>query len=184
MNTILSLCDHSGNWSKPYEDAGYVVIRIDIQDHGILAGDARLVKYMPPVHGIIAAPPCTYFSFARGKIPTREELLDGLSIADACVRLAMIHKPKWWVLENPVGRLEKWYGPPTMKFQPYHFGDPWTKPTCLWGEFTKPQKHTFSGEAFHLVGGSKTHTKQSVRSVNDRSKTPQGFAKAFFEANP
>lgn len=38
--TILSLCDNSGVWSKPYKDAGYNVIQVDIQ-HG---RDARLFE--------------------------------------------------------------------------------------------------------------------------------------------
>ena len=30
---ILSLCDYSGVWSQPYADAGYRVVKVDIQ-HG------------------------------------------------------------------------------------------------------------------------------------------------------
>ncbi len=42
QKTILSLFDYSGNWSKPYEDAGYNVIRVD-KKRGL---DVRLVQYM------------------------------------------------------------------------------------------------------------------------------------------
>ena len=56
---ILDLCGGTGSWSKPYKDAGYDVRVITLPD------DVRL--YAPPdnVHGILAAPPCTEFSFAK-----------------------------------------------------------------------------------------------------------------------
>ena len=58
MRRILSLCDFTGNWSQPYVDAGYDVVRVDLQ-HG---GDVRLMeKGDAPVHGILAAPPLHMF---------------------------------------------------------------------------------------------------------------------------
>lgn len=42
MKTILSLFDYSGNWPKPYLDAGYNVVQVDIK-HGqdVLEIDAQ-----------------------------------------------------------------------------------------------------------------------------------------------
>jgi hypothetical protein len=57
VQTILSLCDYSGIWSKPYKDAGYYVIQIDIK-HG---DDVRLFPYPGEVYGILAAPPVYSF---------------------------------------------------------------------------------------------------------------------------
>lgn len=59
MFKILSLCDYSGSWSKPYRDAGYDVIQVDLQ-HG--NRDVRLLQHEDDVHGILAAPPCTCFA--------------------------------------------------------------------------------------------------------------------------
>ena len=57
---VLSLCDHSGEWSKPYLDAGYRVERVDIKTDG---RDVRLVERPErPVWGVLAAPPCTVFA--------------------------------------------------------------------------------------------------------------------------
>lgn len=62
---ILSLCDHSGNWSQPYADAGYEVIRVDLQ----LAGkDIRLLEKGADVHGILAAPPLHLLCQQRGAV--------------------------------------------------------------------------------------------------------------------
>ena len=133
------------------------------------------------VHGILAAPPCTYFanSGARWK-RSREQMIEALSVADACMRIAAVHGPAWWALENPVGSLRKWLGPPVMSFQPYQFGDPYTKRTLLWGRFHPPRKSPVpptEGSKMHKMGPSPE--RQALRSV-----TPPGFAQAFFEANP
>ncbi len=183
--TILSLCDHSGNWSRPYEQAGYEVVRVDLQS----GQDVRLFEHLGrPVRGILAAPPCTHFAASgarwwEGK--GEQSILDGLALVDACLRAVAIHRPDWWALENPVGRLRRWLGPPAWSFDPCTFGDPWTKKTLLWGHFTPPVP-LFSMTARNPVeptAGSKMH-KMSSSWTNQRSETPQGFAQAFFEANP
>jgi len=51
-------------------------------------------------------------------------------------------RPKWWVIENPVGRLEKLVpevGPCKMYFNPCDYGDPYTKKTGLRRNFTPPK---------------------------------------------
>jgi len=101
-------------------------------------------------------------------------------VVDACLRIVVVAKPKFWALENPVGRLTRYLGPPKMYFHPYEFGDPWTKKTCLWGEFNEPKKNPVEP-----VEGSKIHLMPPSENRSElRSITPPGFAKAFFEANP
>jgi hypothetical protein len=103
-----------------------------------------------------------------------------LSVADACVRIAWVQQPTWWVLENPVGRLAWYLGPPQMTFHPADYGDPYTKRTLLWGRFTAPLKRRVAateGSRMHLLPPSPDRWKL-------RSATPEGFARAFFEANP
>jgi hypothetical protein len=191
-STILSLCDYTGNWSRPYEQAGYQVVRVDIQN-GV---DARLSEWIDgPVHGILAAPPCTEFSSAGAHLWKRkgvEPLLHGLSIVDACLRAVAIYRPTWWALENPVGRLRRWIGPPAWSFQPHQFGDPYTKRTYLWGNFCPPTP-LFSNQARKAVapapmvgrpGCRDRTTLLGSRGKAERSATPLGFSQAFFEVNP
>lgn len=183
--TILSLCDHSGNWSRPYEEAGYQVVRVDIK-----AGqDVRLIEWRDePVHGILAAPPCDHFALSgarwwEGK--GEQAVLDGLAVVDACLRAVAIYRPQWWALENPVGRLRRWLGPPKWTFQPCQMGDPYNKRTLLWGHFTPPVP-LFAPTARNVVEptlGSKMHLMWSSQK-EQRSETPEGFSRAFFEANP
>ena len=40
--TIISLCDYSGNWSKPYKDNGFEVIKVDLK----FGDDIRLFKIL------------------------------------------------------------------------------------------------------------------------------------------
>lgn len=191
---ILSLCDYSGTWSQPYRDAGYRVTQIDLK-HG---DDVRLLKKINgPVHGILAAPVCTAFSAAGARHWAAKEaegntqLLDGLAISDACIRIVHANKPIWWVMENPVGRLKDYIGNHAMTFNPNEYagylGDDWeddayTKRTCLWGVFKKPK-----ADPREAVQGSKMWSQyggKSERTKELRSITPKGFSKAFFQANP
>lgn len=188
FRTILSLCDYSGNWPAPYRNAGYNVVCIDLEN----GQDIRLLEWPGLVHGILAAPPCTVFanSGARWK-RTDAEMIEGLSIVDACLRLVTACRPAWWALENPVGKLKRYLGPPSFSFDPCDFGDPYTKRTHLWGVFTPPVPDSMivktksvrpvrvcsQGSWLQALGGKSKRTKRL------RSTTPAGFAEAFYEAN-
>jgi len=181
---ILDLCGGTGSWSKPYVDAGYDVRLVTLPER-----DVRL--YQPPenVHGVLAAPPCDHFARAGArwwKAKGHAALLDGLSVVDACLRIIHRAAPSWWALENPVGRLKDYLGDPAYKFDPWYFGDPWTKRTWLWGAFTPPQK-TPNAVKPTLTGEPRKRdrtTKMSSSWKVQRSRTPAGFSRAFFEANP
>src|SRR3990167_5288624 len=130
---VLDLCGCTGAWSRPYAEAGY-----DVRVVTLPGQDVRLLQLPSErIHGILAAPPCTYFCrmrMCRGR-PTDAQFREGLTIVDACLRIITMARPTWWALENPEGYLSRWLGPPAMKFQPSDFGDPWTKKTWLWGQF-------------------------------------------------
>jgi hypothetical protein len=191
--TILSLCDMTGNWSRPYERAGYEVIRIDIQN----GGDVRLMEHVGrPVRGILAAPPCTHFSKAGAWMWDKKgdgAVLEGMSVVDACLRAVAIYRPEWWALENPIGRLRRWLGAPAWAFDPCDFGqlseaddnDAYTKRTLLWGHFNRPATCPVDPVFPGVKPGHRdrtTHVGSRARAA--RSATPTGFARAFYLANP
>jgi hypothetical protein len=200
--TILSLFDFTGAWSAPYREAGYHVIQVDIKGgkylstpEGVtlLKDDVRLLRFIDlgdhPVHGILIAPPCTAFAVSGAQYWTAKdvsgETLVSLALVDAGLRAVAIYRPVWWALENPVGRLRHWLGPPRHIFNPCDYGDPYTKKTLLWGEFllpvrcpVKPDRVCSQGSWVQKLGGRSERTKEL------RSATPSGFSKAFFEANP
>ena len=180
---VLDLCGGTGAWSEPYRDAGYDVHNITLPEY-----DVR--KYVPPenVYGILAAPPCTHFSVSGAQY-WKEKDKDGrtfedITILTACLMLIAKSQPVFWAIENPVGRMRKLLGNPSLIFHPCDFGDAWTKKTLLWGQFNCPEKTPVEpakvcsqGSWIQKLGGSSERTK-ILRSI-----TPPGFAKAFFYAN-
>lgn len=184
---ILSLCDYTGIWCDPYKNAGYTVKQIDLK-HG---HDVRLLEYPGQVYGILAAPECTMFAASGARWErTPEQMKEALALVDACLRFVAVCKPKFWALENPVGKLRRWLGKPRFYFNPCDYGDPYTKKTCLWGDFVpplplfvgkdwsiEPEKVCSQGSWIQKLGGKSERTKEA------RSKTPAGFAQAFFVVN-
>lgn len=191
---ILDLCGGTGAWSQPYkDDGGYDVLLITYPEYDVCA-------YKPPKHvyGILAAPPCTHFSIACNRLWTEKDengkTIEGLRVLLSCIRVIAEASPRFWAIENPVGRMKEFLGEPDYQFIPADFGFPTKKKTYLWGKFNPPikQKHTFeryykveeidylAPELFKDLNIIETDhsTRAAIRSV-----TPPGFAKAFFEAN-
>ena len=195
---ILSLFDFSGVWSQPYVDKGYAVTRLDIQTGGdVLTFDsnAYLAEHGQP-QGILAAPPCTDFA-SSGARWWADKDKDGrtgeaLRLIDATLAIVDVLQPAWWALENPVGRLTRlrpqlgkpWY------FQPWWYGDAYTKKTGLWGDFNRDMKRNEVEPIMYESAGKRGSWQwaklggKSERTKRLRSQTPHGFALAFSEANP
>lgn len=177
---ILDLCGGTGAWSKPYKDAGYDVRQITLPEY-----DVRL--YEPPdnVYGVLAAPPCTNLARSGARLwksKGESALLEAMSIVDACLRIITVTNPEWWALENPIGRIYKYLGEPLLKFDPYYYGDPYTKRTWVWGKFNIPIENRVEpvqGDRTSSIGPTKSAFDRSAR----RSITPSGFAQAFCVAN-
>lgn len=193
---VLSLCDRTGNWVRPYAEAGYRVVTVDTQEapdvyrnRRHIVGDARLLTLddlaafdVRPgeVLTLVAAPPCTYFASSGARWErTADQMAQALSVVDACLRWVRLLQPKHWALENPVGTLGRYIGPPAAYFDPCDYGDPYTKKTGLWGDFVMPPKtpvEPTEGSRMHLLP-------PSPERQNLRSATPMGFARAFCAAN-
>ncbi len=186
---IVDLCAGTGEWSLPYEEAGYKVIRVTLPNMNVL-------DYMPPkgVYGILAAPPCNCFC-RPGARWWSEMDMDGrteeaVKVFTRCFILCQRSDASFWALENPPGRHRKlmtWLPRPSFQFSPYLYGHPWKKQTYLWGKFNlffpsnivKPEA-TVRAPSGHTQG--RIAYLGSANSV-ERSRTPPNFAKAFFEAN-
>jgi hypothetical protein len=193
--TVLSLFDLTGEWSKPWREAGYNVIQFDIQ-HDPDLGDIHNFNVdffnenfdISDVYAILAACPCTDFA-ASGARHFAGKDKDGrtaasIELVKQTLRTIEYFRPAVWALENPVGRIERLTGLPKarMTFDPNHFGDPYTKKTILWGRFNAdlevaPVAPTEGSMMWKKYGGKSQATK------NARSATPEGFAYSFFLAN-
>lgn len=168
---ILDLCGGTGSWSRPYAEAGYDVRVITLPEWDVnntqtlFAVDniifqnpkSRRKKFMcierSKIHGILAAPPCTMFSFARTNAKTPRSLQEGMACVKSCLRIIWFCNEviqatgkktlplKFWALENPYhGFLPHFLGKPAFTFDPWEFGDGYQKRTALWGYFNEPKK--------------------------------------------
>lgn len=149
---ILDLCGGTGAWSRPYKKAGYDVRNITLPEY-----DVRTYKPPDNVYGILSAPPCTMFSFARTNAKKLRDFKEGMECVRACLNIIWscmeiqqdtnIRKTslKFWALENPYfGFLINFLGKPSFVFDPWEFGDAYKKRTALWGYFNEPLKTHFN----------------------------------------
>ena len=147
---------------------------------------------------IIAFPPCTYLTVtgnrwfnverygdsAIQRIKDREEAIKFFMLfANAdCDRIA---------IENPVGIMSSTYRKPNQIINPWQFGDPYEKKTCLWLKGLPelkptnivdipPRKQFDSGKSMPAWYAEAWHLPKEER-AKLRSKTFPGIAKAMAE---
>lgn len=159
---------------------------------------------------MIAHPPCTYLAVSGAKwyyhpedkdlpieqrrphprFPNRiQDREDGANFFMALATADIEHI----AVENPIGIMSKRYRKPDQIVQPYWFGDPFSKTTCLWLKNLSPLKPTNmvdKGEYVELKSGKRlpkwysdalTQAKNADERRTLRSKTFPGFAKAIAE---
>lgn len=213
---ILDLCGGTGAWSRPYIDAGYRVELITLPTWDVTKAefgsramefirqdvhwmDAKTVMY-EDVHGILAAPPCTEFSLAKGG--AQRDFASGVEVMAACMRIiweCRIHtKLAFWALENPVGFMRQFLGRPHCTFEQWQFGDFGIKPTDIWGHFREPTPTVRKRPGLLAVMYRDGHRHgrgmanpicppeyagMGLSRADLRAITPAGFAQAFFRAN-
>jgi hypothetical protein len=221
----------SGAWSRPYREAGYEVHIITLPEFDVtktLLGDYPDITFRPPLEngdfwpdgtislpysriaGILAAPPCTEFSIAKGGRP--RDLMGAMAVVEICMQIiweVQIHtKLDFWALENPRGLLRRFLGKPAYTFEQWQFGGELSKPTDIWGYFNPPAptvkekpeiaKYLCNGRAntrkFTPVSyanpkvppeysGYISQFTNHARRAAIRAITPTGFADAFYRAN-
>jgi hypothetical protein len=147
---------------------------------------------------IIAFPPCTYLTVTGNRWfdvvkygYTAQKRWDDRCIA-ICFFLSIAYADcDKIVIENPIGCMSRLYRKPDQIFQPYMFGDPFEKKTCLWlkgvrvltstNQVEPPQRKRFeSGNTMPAWYADVWHLPKEER-AKLRSKTFPGVAKAMAE---
>ncbi len=102
---------------------------------------------------MIAFPPCTHLS-SSGAVYWTEKKADGRQqkAIDFVLRLYNSDIPKI-AIENPVGILSRVWRQPDQIINPYNFGDPYRKKTCLWFKNLPLLQHNAEDDLFY----KKTH---------------------------
>jgi len=214
QNIILDLCGGTGSWSKPFKKGGFRVINIDLKDGWdvtlsyvgkdnklyIKGENGTLWINADKIFGVLAAPPCPMFSFARTNAKEFRDLRKAFNIVQHClwiiydlqfrIKKDTQKKPplRFWALENPNGMLKWFLGKPALEFSPYEYGDDYKKKTHIWGCFNIPKKINKikpNKPKFDKLPTKEIHPEYygKLTRRERRAITPKGFATAFYKAN-
>jgi len=175
---VIVACEFSGRVRDAFIERGHDAVSCDL-----LPSDAKGPHIQRDIREVdlsrfdllIAHPPCTYLAVSGNRwhagTENREEALGLIRfILDAPVpRIA---------LENPVGVISSAIRKPDQIIQPWQFGHPETKATCLWLKglplLTPTQVMTGRRQSVHRMPPGPTRWKR-------RSVTYPGIAAAFAE---
>lgn len=137
---VLVACEYSGVVRDAFNKRGHAAVSCDLLPSDApgphYEGD---VKYLVDVYGadfwdlVIAHPPCTYLCSSglhwNKRRPERQAQTDE---ALEFVRYFLDAGFKRLALENPIGCISSKIRKPDQIIQPFHFGHPESKSTCLW----------------------------------------------------
>lgn len=134
---VLVACEYSGTVRDAFAKRGHFAMSCDIKYDENWSpmhyrGDVRNALRLMKWDLIIAFPPCNHLSYV-GARHFKEKQADGRQqrAIDFVMTIAEANCPRI-VIENPVGILEKVWRGPDQIIEPYMFGHPWRKRTCLW----------------------------------------------------
>lgn len=137
---------------------------------------------------MIAFPPCTHLAVS-GARHFEQKRKDGRQQQGIDFFMALVNAPiNKIAIENPVGIMSSVYRKPDQIIQPYYFGDPYSKTTCLWlknlPKLEYEKKENYDKGEFVTFKSGKRMAKWFANSFGDghkRSKTFPGIAKAMAE---
>lgn len=200
---ILVACEESQAVTIELRRLGHEAYSCDLQDCSgghpewhIKADALEMIKLKWDM--IIAHPPCTYLTTAGAvRLYNRDHTVKdearfrkGLEAAEFFRAIMEADCPRI-VVENPVPM--KVWGLPDYDqiIEPFQFGDPWRKRTCLWLKNTPPLQPTEVVKPLGLWVGSTSgmrdatvYSRYALKSKRDprlRSKTFPGIARAMAE---
>jgi len=160
MTKVLIACEESQRVCIAFRKLGCEAYSCDIEPCGgdhpewhiqqdvlpLINGDCSFItadgiehQIIGPWDLLIAHPPCTYLTvtgnrwFNEDKYGDKARERKVLRDEAANFFLAFTQTTaKHWAIENPVGYMNTHYRKPDQIIQPYEFGDPARKKTCLW----------------------------------------------------
>ena len=193
---VLIACEESQAVTKEFRDRGHEAYSCDILPSSGTLPEYHLQQDVVPLLKqdwdlIIAFPPCTHLA-SSGAAWFAEKRRDGRQQEgiDFFMLFTNLSAPKV-VIENPVGIMSSTYRKPDQIIQPWWFGDPFEKRTCLWLKGVEPLVATnevkpaprseyASGRTMPTWYADAWRLPPAERS-KARSKTFPGIAKAMAE---
>lgn len=204
---ILVACEYSGRVREAFRKLGHDAWSCDIlpaDDNSPYHIQDDVLKHLNEGWDMmIAHPPCTYLSSAGNRwfnvdrygdkaLQRKQDRQEALEFVKALYNCSI----PLVTVENPVGYLSSAFRKPDQIVQPYQFGEPHVKPTCLWLKGLEPLKHTTptavkpeplgttirKPSKYYKGGEVKKHYFTQLaksRSGHERSYTFQGIADAM-----
>ena len=193
---ILIACEESQTVCKEFRKLGHEAYSCDILPCSGGHPEWHLQQDITPLleedwDMIIAFPPCTHLAVS-GARHFAKKIADGRQQQgiDFFMLFTNCKCPKV-VIENPVGIMSTRYKKPSQIIQPYFFGDPYKKTTCLWIKGLPKLESTNIVEVcdmrtYHCKNGKKAIFSDWINKggkdrQKNRSKTFLGIAKAMAE---
>ena len=188
---VLVACEESQRTCIEFRKLGHEAYSCDIQECSGGHPEWHILGDVIPLLDedwdlIIAHPPCTYLSNAGANHLFRGELNEeryqlGLEGKEFFMKFYNC-KCKHVCIENPVATRIYDLPPYTQIIEPYYFGDPYQKKTCLWLKGLpklKPTDICEQRESTTITGN--WYNKGGKDRQKNRSKTFPGIARAFAE---
>jgi hypothetical protein len=174
---VLAACEFSGRIREAFRSRGHDAWSCDLEpalEPSSFHIQADVRSHLAGWDLIIAFPPCTYLTKA-GASWRNDWRDDQTRQAVEFVRL-LWEAGNRVVIENPVGSLSTLWQKPTQIVEPYWFGDPYFKKTCLWIKGLAPLE---IGDDY--ITGPCRRWITDNRNPRRRSLTFPGIAKAMAE---
>lgn len=171
---VLIACERSGVVRRAFRALGHDAWSCDLEPaqdgHPFhIEGDAIAATYGQSWDLLIAHPPCTYLSRAGArwwKNAERQKLADEAAEFVFALRDAPVHRI---AIENPIGQLNQRWRYPDQIIQPYDFGHPFSKATCLWLKNLPPLLSTM------IVANHRPLIRSNVTARNRAGKPQTGL---------
>lgn len=195
---VLIACEFSGRVRDAFLNRGHDALSCDLLPSEVSGphyqGDVRDILYSEEWDLMIAHPPCTYLTTAANRFydyPGRKEKREeAIKFFMECVNAPIPHI----AIENPVGYMNTIYREPEQVIQPYFFGHPVKKTTCIWLKnlpLLQPTNMLPEPEPIKICASGKNKGKNvhwcesqggtREQKTRNRSRTFQGIAAAMAE---
>lgn len=187
---VLIACEFSGVVRDAFVARGHEAVSCDLvaseRPGRHFQGCVRKILSAMRFDLLIAHPPCTHLAVSGAKHFAAKQASGVQEEALDFVRMLMAADVDKIAIENPVSIISSRIRKPDQIVQPWMFGDPFTKTTCLWLK-NLPQlvpTNIVDKGARHVTKGGKSlpewyNLPPSPDRAKIRSRTFQGFADAM-----
>jgi hypothetical protein len=170
---VLVACEESQAVCIEFRNLGHEAYSCDIlpasgnHPEWHIQNDVIEVIYSQQWDMMIAFPPCTHLTVS-GARHFEKKRNDGRQQSGIDFFMTMINAPIAKIaVENPVGIMSSIYRKPDQIIQPYFFGDPFQKTTCLWLKNLKPLYYNLKPNLFD----------QTITSTSDKGEMVEFISK-------